>query len=181
MVLYRHKERERQTKNLSNINKGGSQKQPSAKSTKKGIKMKKSNVTVDVMNKTISVTKSFYTRASVYGSSEYNELRIAVKENPEFVITLKEIEKKTYGKLTIERMKEYINTQPNSESNLKELEEVTKIAKAKGSKYPLTKKWFLAKFPEYKENEVKISSKEPKEEETSGKNVVEANISKDAA
>ena len=51
-------------------------------------------------------------------------------------------------------MAEYINTQPNSEANLKEFEAVMKVAEAKGSKYPLTKKWFLEKFPKYKKNEV---------------------------
>lgn len=141
----------------------------------------KSNVVVDVMKKTISVSKSFYKKASVYGTNEYNELRNAVNDNPNFAIEFKEIEKKTYGKLTIERMKEYIETQPNSESNLKEIDKVAKIAKAKGSKYPLTKKWFLAKFPEYKENEIKVSGAEPKEEEPSSQNIIKANVNKDAA
>lgn len=51
-------------------------------------------------------------------------------------------------------MEAYIITQPNSEANLKEFAAVKIIAEAKGSKYPLTKKWFLQTFPEYKLNEV---------------------------
>ena len=35
-----------------------------------------------------------------------------------------------------------------------------KVADAKGAKYPLTKKWFLKNFPEYKENAVELSEDE---------------------
>ena len=52
-------------------------------------------------------------------------------------------------------MKSYIEAQPNSEKQLKVFEAVKRIAEMKGSKYPLTKKWFLNAYPEYKENEVK--------------------------
>ena len=41
------------------------------------------------------------------------------------------------------------------EKQLKVFEAVKRIAEMKGSKYPLTKKWFLNAYPEYKENEVK--------------------------
>ena len=39
-------------------------------------------------------------------------------------------------------------------------EKVQEIADAKGAKYPLTKKWFLKSFPEYKENAVELSEEE---------------------
>ena len=51
-------------------------------------------------------------------------------------------------------MREYIKTQPNSKARLIEFEAIQTVAEAKGAKYPLTKKWFLATFPEFKENEV---------------------------
>ena len=51
-------------------------------------------------------------------------------------------------------MKEYIETQPKSEERLREFAAIQKVAAAKGAKYPLTKKWFLATFPEFKENNV---------------------------
>ena len=35
-------------------------------------------------------------------------------------------------------------------------EKVQEIAEAKGAKYPLTKKWFLKTYPEYKENEASV-------------------------
>ena len=54
-------------------------------------------------------------------------------------------------------MREYIATQANAEENLRALDRVIKIAKSKGAMYPLTKQWFLATFPEYKEA---VSAKE---------------------
>ena len=53
-------------------------------------------------------------------------------------------------------MKEYILTQPDSENRVKVFEKVQEIAEAKGAKYPLTKKWFLKTYPEYKENEASV-------------------------
>ena len=112
------------------------------------------NVTVNVIERTITISKAYYKKASIYGSSEYKELREVMSENATFKIVFKTIDKKSYNGLTFKRMAEYINTQPNSEANLKEFEAVMKVAEAKGSKYPLTKKWFLEKFPKYKKNEV---------------------------
>jgi hypothetical protein len=40
---------------------------------------------------------------------------------------------------------------------------VIDIATAKNAKYPLTKKWFLTKFPEYKEKETAVIAEEEKE------------------
>ena len=51
-------------------------------------------------------------------------------------------------------METYIKTQPNSKERLIEFAAIQKVAKAKGALYPLTKKWFLATFPEFKENNV---------------------------
>ena len=62
--------------------------------------------------------------------------------------------KKTYKRLSFEKMEEYIKNQPNSEENLLHFEAAKKTASSKNAKYPLVKKWFLATFPEYKENRV---------------------------
>lgn len=117
--------------------------------------MLKSHIAVDFFTKSLTLTKTFYKKACKVGSPEYQELRLALSENPTFTIKLIGNDaKRTYGKLTISRMKEYIATQSNSEENLKTLERVMKIAEAKGAKYPLTKKWFLDTFKKYKENAV---------------------------
>ena len=112
------------------------------------------NITANMIDNTLTVSKSFYKKASVCGSAEYYELRQAMIENPGFKIVFKSIEKKTYNGLTFAVMKAYIESQSNSEKQLKVFEAVKRIAEMKGSKYPLTKKWFLKNYPEYKENEV---------------------------
>ena len=116
--------------------------------------MKKSNINVNTIESTITVSKAFYKKASVYGTAEYAELHNAVRENPTFKIVFKVIEKKTYGGLTFETMTDYIKTQPNSEWMLVKMAAVMRVAKAKNSLYPLTKKWFLSTFPAYKANAV---------------------------
>ena len=141
----------------------------------------KSNIIVNAIENTISVSKSFYKRASVYGSAEYAELRRAMLENPSFHIEFKTSEKKTYNGLTFKIMEDYIKTQPDSEDILMKFEAVQRIAKAKGSLYPLTKKWFLSNYPAYKVNEVADAETtdetariaEEKKKEAEGKAVVE--------
>lgn len=51
-------------------------------------------------------------------------------------------------------MEKYIKTQPNSKECLNEFKAAQKVSAAKGATYPLAKKWFLATFPEFKENNV---------------------------
>ena len=116
--------------------------------------MKKSNITINAIENTITISKAFYKKASTYGSAEYKELRSAIKENPSAQIIFKTFEKKTYGGLTFEKMMDYIKTQPDSEKMLIKFAAVQRIAKAKGSLYPLTKKWFLNAYPSYKVNAV---------------------------
>ena len=123
------------------------------KGTKKGNIMK--NIHIDLTANTLTVSKSFYKKASVCGSAEYYELRQAMIENPDCTIVFKTIEKKTYNGLTFAVMKAYIESQSNSEKQLKVFEAVKRIAEMKGSKYPLTKKWFLNTYPDFKENAVK--------------------------
>ena len=116
--------------------------------------MKKVNISINFNESEIIISKAFHKRASIYGTDEYKVLRKARKENPKFEIVINENQKKSYNGLTFKRMEAYIQTQPNSEANLKEFRAVQEIAEAKGAKYPLTKKWFFKTFPEYKLNDV---------------------------
>ena len=114
----------------------------------------KNAISINTIKKTITVSKAFYKRASAYGSAEYVALRNAMLDNPTFRIEFKTIEKKTYNGLTFEKMMDYIKTQPDSDKIMIKFAAVQRIAKAKGSLYPLTKKWFLNTFPAYKLNEI---------------------------
>lgn len=121
--------------------------------------MKRNQIVVNHNDRTITVSKTFYSKAAKYGTAEYKALNGAIKQNRGYEVTFKTYEKKSYRGLSLERMADYIKTQPNSEANLIELAKVMEVAKTKGSKYPLTKKWFLATFPDYKLNEVSADEK----------------------
>ncbi|MEE3492184.1 hypothetical protein [Ruminococcus sp.] len=114
---------------------------------------------VNHADKTITITKAFNKRASIYGTDEFKMLHRAIQDTGYSVI-VKTIQKKSYNGLSFKRMEAYIMTQPNSEANLKEFKAVQSVATAKGAKYPLTKKWFLQTFPEYKVNEVSANETE---------------------
>lgn len=114
--------------------------------------------TYNFVNKTIVGTKSAINRANKGMKPEYDTLCKMLAEHPDFAVAEKQIDhkadKKKYNGLTLPRMKEYIETQPNSEKRLIEFAAIQKVAKAKGALYPLTKKWFLTTFPEFKKNNV---------------------------
>ena len=114
--------------------------------------------TYNFVNKTIVGTKSAINRANMGKNPEYTTLCKMLAEHPDFTVAEKQInhkaDKKKYNGLTLPRMKEYIETQPNSKERLIEFAAIQKVAATKGAKYPLTKKWFLATFPEFKENNV---------------------------
>lgn len=114
--------------------------------------------TYNFVNKTIVGTKSAINRANKGLKPEYGMLCEMLAAHPDFTVAEKQInhkaDKKKYNGLTLPRMKEYIETQPNSKECLIEFAAIQKVAATKGAKYPLTKKWFLATFPEFKENNV---------------------------
>ena len=122
--------------------------------------MKNFNIKINPIDETITISETFYKRASKYGTAEYKALRNAFKENRTFEVVFKTSEKNSHKGLTFKRMETYIRTQPNSEANLKVFEAVKVVAKSKGRLYPLTKKWFLKNFPEYKNNEVSANEME---------------------
>ena len=114
----------------------------------------KKNISINYEDSQLIVSKAFYKKAAVFGSAEYHELRQAMHENPEFKIEFKIIKKKTYRNLSFGAMEDYIKMQTNSKELLEEFNQAKRIAKAKGSLYPQTKKWFLNTFPAYKVNEI---------------------------
>lgn len=120
---------------------------------KKGKIMKKSNVVVVRSASVLAVSKTFYKKSCIFGTEEYYELNAAMAQNEGFKVAIKKSDKKTYHGLSFKVMEAYIKTQKDSEKQLVVFEAVKRIAKTKGSQYPLTKKWFLENYPEYKKNE----------------------------
>ena len=70
------------------------------------------NYTIDHITSTIVCTKAFLKEAGIYNSEAYNILKGLRADFPTFGIVQREIKKnsskKTYGKLTYERMEKYI-------------------------------------------------------------------------
>ena len=118
---------------------------------------KKNNVDVNFADMTIEVSKAFYEKASKYGTDEFNTLLDVMKELPGFKVV---IDKKTYNGLTIEKMEEYIVLVEKDNARLDEFHAIEDIAKARGAKYPILKKWFLATYPEYKTTDVDMTTTE---------------------
>lgn len=112
--------------------------------------------------KTIVGSNAAIKRANKGLNPEFKELTEMLAQHPDFTVVAKVIDKKedkkTYSKLTFDRMEDYIRTQFSDKETLNakivEFKAIQKVADAKGAKYPLTKKWFLATYPEYKENSV---------------------------
>ena len=143
----------------------------------------KNHFKYDFIGKAIVGSKSAIRRANSGNGNEYVELCKMFAEHPDFRVVPKEIEvnatKKKYNGLTFNRMKEYIELQKDSENVLAVFEKVQEIAEAKGAKYPLTKKWFLSKYPEYKENKASIVSNEEIEKQAEAE--IEAILEENAA
>ena len=117
--------------------------------------------TLNFVNKSIVGTKSAIARANKCLEPEYSELCSLLEKHPTFNVEVKQIDKKkdkkTYHGLSFQAMKDFIATQENSKLMLAKFEKVMEVAEAKGAKYPLTKKWFLKNYPNYKNNEVSDS------------------------
>lgn len=110
--------------------------------------------TFDFVNKTIVGSKRSIERANKGLSPEYEELIEMLKKQPTFEVEAKVIKvnknKRKYTNLTFENMERYMSGLPNSKELLKEYNIVKENADTMFAKYPLTKKWFLTKFPEFK-------------------------------
>ena len=102
---------------------------------------------IDFVEGKIIVSKKFLKEAGTVNSTAYIELTKIRRDYPEFTIEHRQIAKKenklTYGKLTYDRMEEYIKTKADAETVLVEFENVRKLAKFQNAQYVFVKKWFL--------------------------------------
>ena len=97
-------------------------------------------------SKTIEISKTFADKASHFGSMEYHELLIAMRDLPDFTVAIKMTRKprRTYTKgLTYEYMESYISMVDEDGSLMKDFQ-----CLRQGCSYAEIKRWFFAKFPE---------------------------------
>lgn len=113
---------------------------------------------IDFSKSSIVASATTLKKARKPESSEYRVLTELLCVHPNFCVIEKDIQKKpgkkTYKGLTFQTMLDYIRTQTNSEDKIKAYNAVRRIAKVKGCEYPLTKKWFLKTYPDYKETDI---------------------------
>ena len=113
---------------------------------------------IDFPTSSIVASATTLKKARKPESSEYRVLTELLCVHPNFCVIEKDIQKKpgkkTYKGLTFQTMLDYIQTQTNSEDKIKTYNAVRRIAKVKGCEYPLTKKWFLKTYPDYKETDI---------------------------
>lgn len=116
---------------------------------KEVITMKKTNANIRINreNETLEVSKTFYKRASVFGTPECQALAKAQKMCPTFSVAIKSSAKKSYSGLNYRLMEAYIAIQKNADVLKADYEAVRRNAEEEyESIYPIVKKWFLGEF-----------------------------------
>ena len=113
--------------------------------------MKRNAYTIDHLNATVTVTKSFLKEAGIIGSPAYNEMLRLRRELPEYEISVNEPKKRqseeAYGKLTYKKMGAYIEAKEGEKSPvLAEFEKVQKLAKVQKNPFLYVKTWFLNRY-----------------------------------
>lgn len=101
----------------------------------------------------IEMSREFAKYAAQVGTDEYNLLQQTRRDYPTFRVVRKQIkknkDKENYKGLTYEYMKNYIELHDGKEETImKEYKEMRLLAECHSIRYPVIKKWFLAKFPE---------------------------------
>ena len=109
----------------------------------------KNTLNVNLIERTITITKSFEKKANVYGSSEYELLSDAIAKHPSFEIIVRTIAKHngkvTHKNMTYENMRKYVELS-NDTTLIAEYE--LQIAKSviAPSPYHYVLTWFTNKF-----------------------------------
>ena len=134
---------------------------------KKEITTMKKNAIIYIDDTHAQVTKAFEKQARIFGTPEYREWRAYRQDFPNAQMVPKTIKKAKNKKndaknRTYEKMAEYISLQKNAAELMKEFEAQKKLAVVQKSRYRAVLNWFLATFPELKEDEDKKEGQEDK-------------------
>lgn len=127
----------------------------------------KKNAIIYIDDTHAQVTKAFEKQARIFGTPEYREWRAYRQDFPNAQMVPKAIKKAKNKKndaknRTYEKMAEYISLQKNATELMKEFEAQKKLAVVQKSRYRAVLNWFLATFPELKEDEDKKEGQEDK-------------------
>jgi len=117
----------------------------------------KNYLKIDHENGLLIMDRTFAKNAENTRSSEYSHLQSVRRDYPTYTVIRREIKKNPemnhYKGLTYEYMEDYILTHESKETVdkvIEEFEEMILISRchSKAFRYPVIKKWFLARYPE---------------------------------
>lgn len=117
-------------------------------------------VRVNRQEKTITLTKAFYKKASIYGSDEYEKLSEIQDKHPDFRIVVKTVKRQNskLAKLTYKDIEKYIAEHDDEEgTTMEEYKKLRGIGDKKSFGESVTasffeiKEWFLSKYSKSEE------------------------------
>ena len=108
---------------------------------------------IDHIDGTIILSKKFAKAGGVLNSAEYRIIKQLRKDYPDYTVIEKEIhkkeDKKSYAKLTIEAMRDFIvKREGEASDNLTEFDKMEKLYEKRPGKYGYMKHWFLKHYGE---------------------------------
>ena len=106
----------------------------------------------DHVNCRIIITRDFHKKANVFESDEYKTLQKLRKALPNYAVVFTAPHRKTSVKsrMTLERMIQYIQKQPNAESIMADMNKVRFPENCNNpAPFGNVKKWFFGRFPNY--------------------------------
>lgn len=115
---------------------------------------------VDFERKRIVMDRTFAKNCSNASSEEYAQLQSVRRDYPDYMVTTRTIarnsHKETYAGLTYEYMENYIIAHEKGDDVLEVLDEYNQLqliaeCHSKSRRYPVIKRWFLAKYPEIRD------------------------------
>ena len=115
---------------------------------------------VDFQKKSIIMDRTFAKNCADTRSEEYAHLQRVRADYPTFTVSTRSCkpnpEKESYKGLTYEYMEHYILTHESKDTVLEVLDEYNELrliaeCHSKSRRYPVIKRWFLAKYPEIAE------------------------------
>ena len=119
----------------------------------------KNTLTINHVNHTIVMDRTFAKNAGIIGSPEYDLLQECRKAYPNYQVVRREIKKKEgqnrYAGLTVDAMREHIERHEPEATKSYMLEKFDTLLVdmkyiSKGHTYPRVKSWFIKNYPEVK-------------------------------
>ena len=120
----------------------------------------KNVIRVDFAKKRIVMDRAFAKNCANPASDEYTQLQRVRQDYPTFTVSPRTCksnpEKESYKGLTYEYMDHYILTHESKDTVLEVLDEYNELrliaeCHSRSRRYPVIKRWFLAKYPEIME------------------------------